>query len=113
MIAWFQETFLRMDTADVIWLGIGFFGQFLFSMRFLYQWFQSERVKKSVIPITFWYFSIAGGTTLLIYAIRQQDPVIICGQAGGLIIYLRNLSLIFAERKRLKREQELEGVPAE
>jgi len=112
MITWFQETFLRMDSADLIWIGIGFFGQFLFSMRFLYQWFQSERVKKSVIPITFWYFSIAGGLTLLTYAIRQQDPVIICGQAGGLIIYVRNLWLIFEERKRL-RMQQMDGVPAE
>lgn len=64
-------------------------------MRFLVQWIQSERRKRSVIPIAFWYFSIAGGTTLLAYALYRQDPVFILGQAGGLLIYGRNLYFIF------------------
>jgi lipid-A-disaccharide synthase-like uncharacterized protein len=79
---------------DRLWVVIGFAGQGLFSMRFIVQWLQSERAKKSVLPLAFWYFSIAGGATLLAYAIHQSDPVFIVGQGLGLFIYLRNLWLI-------------------
>ena len=82
-----------------IWLIVGFTGQFLFSMRFLIQWIQSERHKKSIIPIAFWYFSILGGLTLLAYAIYREDPVFIVGQLTGVFIYARNLFLIFNEKK--------------
>jgi len=79
---------------EVWWLVIGFLGQFLFSLRFLVQWWQSEREQRSVIPIEFWYLSIAGALTLLIYAIHRADPVFIVGQLTGLFIYFRNLHLI-------------------
>lgn len=82
-----------MDS-NTIWLIIGFTGQALFTARFLVQWIASERQKKSVIPIMFWYFSILGGSTLLIYSIHKQDPVFILGQAGGLLIYMRNLYFV-------------------
>jgi lipid-A-disaccharide synthase-like uncharacterized protein len=83
------------------WLIIGFLGQALFSMRFLVQWWASERKRRSVIPLAFWFFSVAGGITLLGYAIYRQDPVFIVGQAGGLIIYTRNLYFIYRERMQL------------
>ena len=73
---------------------VGFAGQGLFAMRFIIQWLSSEKEAKSVIPIAFWYFSIGGGSVLLLYAIWRQDPVIICGQGLGLFIYLRNLYFI-------------------
>lgn len=81
-----------------IWLVIGFAGQAMFSMRFIVQWIMSEREKRSMIPLAFWYFSLAGGASLLIYAIHRRDPVFILGQASGLFIYLRNLYLIYRER---------------
>ena len=79
---------------EKFWLAIGFTGQALFSMRFLIQWLSSEKQKRSVIPVAFWYFSIAGGATLLSYAIYRMDPVFIVGQGAGLFIYMRNLHLI-------------------
>lgn len=85
-----------MDS-DLIWLGIGFLGQALFSMRFLVQWLSSEREGRSIIPLAFWYFSLGGGLTLLAYAIYRADPVFIVGQLSGLFIYGRNLHLIFRE----------------
>jgi lipid-A-disaccharide synthase-like uncharacterized protein len=87
-----------------IWLVIGFIGQGLFSMRFIVQWLKSEKEKKSVFPIAFWYFSIAGGITLSAYAIYRKDPVFIVGQLTGLFIYFRNLYFILYERKNLKPE---------
>jgi len=83
-----------MMSKETIWLAIGFLGQAFFSMRFLIQWIASERKKESVIPISFWFFSIGGGLTLLIYAIYRLDPVFILGQGAGLFVYLRNLYLI-------------------
>lgn len=76
------------------WLIFGLFGQFLFFMRFLVQWVASEIKKKSVIPISFWYFSLGGSFMLLAYAIYRKDPVFILGQSLGFIIYTRNLVLI-------------------
>lgn len=84
-----------------IWLIIGFTGQALFSMRFIVQWIQSEREKRSTIPLAFWYFSVLGGLSLLVYAIHRKDPVFIVGQASGLFIYSRNLYLIYRERKAI------------
>jgi lipid-A-disaccharide synthase-like uncharacterized protein len=83
----------------IIWLVVGFAGQALFTMRFIVQWWYSERQKRSVIPVAFWYFSLAGGMTLLGYAIYRQDPVFIIGQAGGLFVYSRNLYFIYRERR--------------
>jgi len=79
---------------EIIFLIIGFIGQGLFASRFIVQWIYSESVKKSVIPIQFWYLSILGGLSLLSYAIFRKDPVIILGQSFGVLIYLRNLYLI-------------------
>lgn len=87
---------------EIIWLGIGFLGQALFSARFLVQWLASEKEKRSVIPVLFWYFSIFGGTTLFIYALHREDPVFILGQGAGLLIYCRNLFFVVRERKELR-----------
>lgn len=86
-------------TAEQLWIGLGLVGQLLFSLRFFVQWLASEKVKKSVIPIAFWYFSIAGSMVLLTYAVHRLDPVFIIGQAGGLFIYGRNLVLIARARQ--------------
>ena len=58
------------------------------------QWLASEKKKQSVIPVSFWYFSILGGIGLLTYAVHTKAPVFIIGQAGGLLIYTQNLALI-------------------
>jgi lipid-A-disaccharide synthase-like uncharacterized protein len=92
-----------MQNGDtLIWIIIGFVGQALFSARFIVQWLASERVKRSIIPTAFWYFSLAGGVTLLAYAIHKQDPVFIAGQGLGLIVYLRNLYLIRSGRQKVE-----------
>ena len=93
------EFFRVTHWGEFWWVVIGLFGQVMFSMRFIIQWFRSEQAGKSVIPLAFWYFSVAGGLILLAYAIHRQDPVFILGQAGGLLIYARNLRLIYKERR--------------
>ncbi|TMV85657.1 lipid A biosynthesis protein [Thioclava sp. BHET1] len=88
------------SVAGLIWIGIGLLGQLLFTARFLVQWIASERQGRSVIPVAFWYFSIGGGLILFFYAVQRRDPVFMLGQSLGLIIYIRNLWLIHAERRR-------------
>lgn len=87
-----------LHAAELAWIGVGLVGQSLFSARFLVQWIASERTRRSHIPVAFWYLSIAGGLTLLTYAIYRADPVFILGQGSGVFIYARNLYLIRAER---------------
>lgn len=79
---------------ETVWMVVGFIGQALFSGRFIVQWLRSEREKQSVFPVAFWYFSIAGGVTLLAYAIYRNDPVFVAGQLVGLLIYFRNLYFV-------------------
>jgi lipid-A-disaccharide synthase-like uncharacterized protein len=81
----------------MVWLTIGLIGQFCFSGRFIVQWLASEKEKKSVIPLSFWYFSVLGGLLLLCYAIYKKDPVFIIGQSTGLFVYCRNLYFLRRE----------------
>jgi lipid-A-disaccharide synthase-like uncharacterized protein len=97
----FLHQFNIRTWAELVWAGVGLFGQALFFGRFFIQWIASEKKKRSVVPLAFWYFSIGGGTVLLAYAIYKQDIVFILGQGGGLAIYARNLWLIYAHRARI------------
>lgn len=88
-------------TTDTVWVTIGLIGQALFAGRFLVQWLVSERTGRSVVPLGFWYLSIAGSAILLAYALHRHDLVFTLGQTFGFVVYGRNLSLIRRERQRL------------
>ena len=93
--------FLNVDnTAELIWVMVGLGGQLMFSARFLVQWIVSEKERRSVVPVAFWYFSLVGGVILFAYAVYRQDPVFILGQSFGIIVYVRNLYLLYLERRR-------------
>lgn len=89
---------------DGWWLLVGFAGQALFMGRFVLQWLASERQRRSVVPVAFWYLSIAGALVLLAYALHRRDPVFVAGQGLGIAIYLRNLRLIVMERERTRTD---------
>lgn len=86
-------------TQPTLWLIVGFLGQGFFSARFLVQWLASERARRSVVPVAFWFLSLGGGATLLAYALYRRDPVFILGQGAGLLIYARNLMLLRREAR--------------
>ena len=86
--------------SEVLWITLGLLGQALFFSRFLVQWLASERLKESVVPTAFWYFSLSGGAILLTYAIHRGDPVFILGQSTGVLIYLRNLYFIYSPKSK-------------
>ena len=81
-----------------LWSIIGFLGQFFFFMRFFVQWVASERKGKSIIPVSFWYFSVIGTIVLGIYAYARRDIVFLMASFLNIIIYVRNLALIKKEK---------------
>ncbi|SEQ01434.1 Uncharacterized N-terminal domain of lipid-A-disaccharide synthase [Faunimonas pinastri] len=93
---WFHHVFIQQFS---FWVALGFVAQLLFMMRFLLQWLASERAGRSVVPVSFWFFSVIGGFLLFIYSLSRHDPVFIAGQGLGLVIYARNLWLIFREKR--------------
>lgn len=95
LMGWFHAT----STTELLWIGLGFFAQTMFMMRFLVQWIASERVRRSIVPEMFWYFSLAGGALLFAYSLYRADPVYIVGQGLGLIIYARNVYFIWANKR--------------
>ena len=82
------------------WLAFGIVAQLIFTARFLVQWIASERAGRSTVPLAFWILSIVGGMMTLVYGIERREAVIIMGQVLAVFIYIRNLMLIFRNRKR-------------
>jgi lipid-A-disaccharide synthase-like uncharacterized protein len=96
IVSFFQDITVQLNDP---WKIFGIVAQTLFMMRFLIQWIASEKAGQSVIPEAFWYFSILGAFCLLIYGIREREIVIIMGQSVPLVIYWRNLRLIYKNKK--------------
>lgn len=90
------------------WNILGAMGQMLFAARFIVQWVKSEMVGRSIIPLAFWYCSLGGGIVLLAYTIYREEPVLVAGQVAGLVVYSRNLFLVFRERGVAKRQHDVE-----
>lgn len=90
MTTYIHELVARFDH----WTIIGLAGQGMFFLRFAVQWLSSERAGRSVIPMAFWYLSIAGALIVLVYGLRQREIILIAGQGAALAIYLRNIVLI-------------------
>jgi lipid-A-disaccharide synthase-like uncharacterized protein len=100
MTEWLERVLHVGSVSELLWVLFGFAAQLMFTARFLVQWIASERARESIVPVAFWYFSLAGGLMLLSYAVYRADPVFILGQALGVVIYLRNLWLIHAKRAK-------------
>ncbi len=97
----FWENFWTKIRTDR-WVLIGYGGQAIFFMRWIVQWFVSERSGKSEIPIAFWWLSITGGCITFAYAVQKVDPVFILGQLLALAMYSRNLFLTYRNRREAK-----------
>jgi lipid-A-disaccharide synthase-like uncharacterized protein len=82
-----------------LWVAFGLLGQIIFGLRFIVQWIASERKKASHIPVVFWWISLLGGLITTVYAVHKRDVVFTIGQGAGLIVYIRNLMLIYARRE--------------
>ncbi|HKS24794.1 MAG TPA: lipid-A-disaccharide synthase N-terminal domain-containing protein [Thermoanaerobaculia bacterium] len=86
-------------SVDALWVAFGFLGQAIFGARFLVQWIASERRGESHIPLVFWWLSIVGAAITLAYAIHKKEWVFIIPAIFGLIVYTRNLILIYRAQR--------------
>lgn len=77
----------------------GLFGQAMFMGRFALQWIASERSGRSVVPLGFWWLSLAGASILLTYFAIQREPIGVLGQLLGWPIYLRNVYMVLRDRR--------------
>ncbi len=95
----FVATFLH--NADIPqWLLIfGTVGQFVLSIRFIYQWIYSSRRGESMLPPVFWWISLTGATIVFTYGIIRFDIVLMLGQGFGLLVYARNLMIGYRQKK--------------
>lgn len=104
---WWQS----QSSEDVLWHAFGLLAQAMFFSRWLVQWIVSERAKKSVVPVMFWFFSFIGGIMMLVYVTYLGSPALIIGQAIGLIVYSRNIYFIWSHKNT--QADEMAKVPAE
>ena len=80
---------------ELIWVVVGTTGQLVFFSRWIIQLASSEKKKSSVIPVAFWWCSLIGGVITLIYAKHIGSFPFMLAQGIGLIVYSRNLILIY------------------
>lgn len=80
-----------IDALKDPWLIFGFFAQFIFFLRFIVQWYLSEKHKRIVIPKLFWHLSILGAILILIYSLHRRDPVFIISGILQIVIFSRSL----------------------
>ncbi len=95
---WVEKLLNITSPAGMAWVSIGLLGQLIFTGRMLVQWVASERSKRSVIPVAFWWMSLGGAVMLVVYFVWRRDIVGVVGQGTGLFIYARNLVLIRRSR---------------
>jgi lipid-A-disaccharide synthase-like uncharacterized protein len=84
----------------------GFAAQFVFFLRFVVQWLESERRGRSHIPIAFWYLSVVGAVMILVYSALEKNLVFTCASLLSLVIYIRNLMLIYRRRARVQTRRQ-------
>ena len=74
------------------WNVIGWTGNLVFFSRFFVQWYATEKKKRVVVPVAFWWLSLAGSLLLLLFALcYDKHYVIIFAYAFTWIPYIRNL----------------------
>ena len=78
----------------------GSLGQIIFTLRFVYQWVYSRRHHDSILPMGFWLISLSGSLIIVSYALVRHDPVLILGQSTGLVVYCRDIWILYKNKKQ-------------
>ncbi len=88
----------NLNFTEFLWVSFGTIGQLVFFSRWIIQWMSSEKLKSSVIPVAFWWCSLTGGVITLVYAHHINSFPFMLAQAIGIIVYTRNLILIYRRK---------------
>jgi len=83
------------------WTLWGLVAQGFFFLRLIIQWLISEKEKKTVIPLSFWWLGIIGAVMLFVYALERRDLVFLLTAILQLVIYFRNYKIALNERARV------------
>jgi len=81
-----------------VWKVVGWTGNAVFSSRFLVQWYATEKKKRVVVPVAFWWLSLLGSLLLLVYAFRKTDSAFIYAYLFPWIPYTRNLIIHYRHK---------------
>jgi lipid-A-disaccharide synthase-like uncharacterized protein len=94
-----QQIFSNTDLSNPI-IVIGTIGQLMLNLRFVYQWYYSEKNNESILPLGFWVISSIASVMILSYATYRIDPVLLVAQGMGIVVYIRNIFLHFKIKPR-------------
>ncbi|WP_333818629.1 lipid-A-disaccharide synthase N-terminal domain-containing protein [Ohtaekwangia sp.] len=83
---------------------MGAIGQLMLNLRFVHQWYYSEKHKTSLLPLGFWIISTLASVLILIYASYRIDPVLLVAQGMGIFVYVRNIFIYRKQKAALSNE---------
>ena len=63
----FVNSFFHNAKVPLWLLVFGSAGQFIFTIRFIYQWYYSYRRHASILPVGFWIISLVGSGIIVAY----------------------------------------------
>ena len=86
----FTSTFFKNENLPLYIIIWGSIGQFIYKMRFVYQWYYSAKRKESLLPVTFWWIALIGSLMIIVYGIYRLDWILIIGQIG-IVASIRNI----------------------
>lgn len=112
LAAFLDNLWHRLNGGITFWTIFGLCGNILFSSRFFVQWYVSEKLGRSVIPVSFWYLSLVGSVVTSIYAIHLGSVPYILGVLPPTFIYARNLILIARGKNKLPPDPGADEVNA-
>lgn len=95
-IVLFTIPLLGKPFAITLMSAFGLLGNVLFTGRVLVQWIASERKKQSIVPVAFWWMSLAASAIFLVYTVAREDIPMFLGIVVTIIPYVRNLRIHYA-----------------
>jgi lipid-A-disaccharide synthase-like uncharacterized protein len=98
------EKFVDFFILD-FWVLWGLAAQGFFFLRLIIQWFRSEKEKRTIVPLSFWWLGIAGAIMLFVYAMVRRDIVFILTSILQLIIYSRNFSIALNAKDKVSHDE--------
>jgi len=98
-----MEKIISMFDVD-FWTIWGLGAQGFFFLRLIIQWIRSEKEKKTIVPLSFWWLGIIGAVMLFVYALIRKDIVFILTSILQLGIYSRNYVIAFRSKAILLNE---------
>ena len=84
------------------WKAVGLFGSLLFTSRWFVQMYYTRKLGQVVMPLAFWWLSVAGSAMLLAYfVVGKNDSIGIISNFFPVFVSVYNLVVHLRHRKRI------------